>query len=161
MKKSNQAIQLVLMLFAVFVIAGCSGPAEKGIHTIVLLVDTENIKNPNFEDYCSFAGQPAGVPDSAFTIDVKPGDIILWVGKSTSSDDHEVLIESINYRGRAGSKDLLGKNIIKGSNGVLAARIIKNAKVGEEEKYAISFKVKKDGPGGNGTFTIDPKLRIY
>ena len=160
-------MQLVLMLFALFVIASCNSKDSKdesfnaGIvyHTIELLVDTENIKNPNFEDYCSFTGQPAGEPDSAFTVDVKPGDIILWVGKSISSDDHEVLIESINYHGGPGSKDLLGKNVINNSNGVLAARIIKNAQLGDEEKYAISFRVINDKPG-IGIYTIDPKLRI-
>ena len=161
MKTSAKSIATLLVLFSVFSFMRCSTETRSfKIHTITLRVDTENIDNSDLEKYCSFKGQPTGVPNSDFTIDVKPGDIILWVGESTSPGDHEVLIESINYRGGHGSKNLLGQNVIQGSNGVLAARVLKSAQVGEFEKYIIKFKVKNGQPG-NGNFQIDPKLRIH
>jgi hypothetical protein len=155
------------MLFIVLGLMHCGKPQSGDamrtikIHEVVLQVDTDNIVKPDLEPYCSFKGQPSGVSDKDFEIIVNPGDIILWIGEPISSSEDEVLIESINYRGGQGSKDLLGQNVINGSNGVLAAQIIKNAVSGEFEKYAISFKVKNNGVWRNGTFTIDPKLRIY
>lgn len=167
MKKSNQAIQLTLMLFAVIVIAGCNKPKQPlntniGVHTIVLQVNTEDIHpGADVEKYASFVGQ---LPDSTakyFTTNVSLGDTIIWIGVSSSNlYDDEVLIEQINYHG---GDNLLGQNVIDGKNG----RVIATIKgTGKEEKYTIRFKVKKSGggpnpnPNPNPTYSIDPKLRV-
>jgi hypothetical protein len=40
------------------------------------------------------------------------------------------------------------------------ATIKKEGEKGEEEKYVIHLKVKKQGGGPNPTYLIDPKMRL-
>ena len=161
MKKSNQTILLVIILFAGFVITGCSNPnnqsvkASKGVHTIVLKVNTTDIHpGADVEKYASFVDQPLGESLINFTTNVNFGDTILWIGISSTNINDDVLIEQINYQG---GDNLLGQNVINGKNGMVIG-IIKGE--GDEEKYVIHFKVEKQGGGPNNTYLIDPKLRI-
>ena len=126
-------------------------------HTVVLRVNTADISKPNLEPFCSFDGQDPNVLDVDFTTLVSNGDTIRWQGISSSSDSDQVNIVSINYRG---GQNVLGQNVIRGENGVVTA-VVQNAEVGQEEKYAISFTVFNNGEQRNGTYTIDPKLKIH
>lgn len=163
MKKSNQTVQLVLMLLSVFVIASCSQKDKSfnnnvGFRTIVLQVNTAEIKPPNskIDQYCSFPNQPPGVSDSLFTTYVSEGDKILWVGVSSSAPFEDIVtIEKINHHG---GKNLL-KNIIKGQNGMVVGTIENNLNNNDEEKYTIHFNVKRPGSPAK-PYHIDPKLQI-
>jgi len=126
------------------------------VHTIVLNVNTGEIVKPDIEPFCSFEGQDPNVPDKDFTTKVSVGDIIIWVGR-TSSENDVVNITSINYRG---GKNILGKNRIGDQDGIVMATV-KTGVSGDEEKYTISFKVFNDGRRRNGTFLIDPKLTVH
>lgn len=148
---------LILLLIAVVVLSIRATAYAQEEHVIVLEVNTAEITKPNIDPYCSFEGQDPDVSDEDFTIVVHNGDTIRWVGISTSSDDDVVNITSINYRG---GKNVLGKNVHRGDGSEVAATV-KNAEVGDEEKYTISFKVLNNGRNRNGTFLIDPKIRIH
>lgn len=126
-------------------------------HIVLLKVNTAEINKPNLEPFCSFEGQEPEVSDVDFTILVSNGDTIIWRGISTSSDEDAVNIKSINYRG---GQNVLGQNVING-NGSEVVAIVQNAEVGQEEKYAISFEVLNGGTQRNGTFVIDPKLKVH
>ena len=161
MKKSNQTIPLLIILFAGFVISGCQKSFDPniGFRTIVLLVNTADIHpGADVEKYASFPGQAPGVSLVDFTTNVGLGDTILWIGVSSSNPfEDEVIIEQINYQG--GDK-LLGKNTINGKNGRVIGTIKQEGEKGEEEKYVIHFKVRKQEGGPNPTYLIDPKLQL-
>ena len=107
MKKSNQTISLVIILFTGFVISGCLPTKYKRFNanmrfrTIVLQVNTADIHpGADVEKYASFVGQPSGVSIKDFTTYVGLGDTIFWIGVSSSNPfEDEVLIEQINYKG--------------------------------------------------------------
>lgn len=124
-------------------------------YEVVLNVDTGEIVKPNESEYCSF-GQPSDISNEDYTIFVSNGDQIRWIGVSSSSDKDVVEISSINYQG---GKNLLGENVIRGQDGIVTATV-RDAEVGDEEKYTIGFKVLNDGEHRNGTFHIDPKIKV-
>jgi hypothetical protein len=150
----NPLTQFVFALMILFFTFDLSSQTS---HTVVLRVNTANIEKPNLEPFCSFDGQQPNVSDVDFTILVSSGDTIRWKGVSTSSNADVVNIESINYRG---GQNVLGQNVINGVNGQVMA-IVRDAEVGQEEKYAISFTVFNNGEKRNGTYVIDPKLKIH
>jgi hypothetical protein len=164
MKKSNQPILLVFILFTGFVIAGCT-PKDKRFNanmrfrTIVVQVNTADIHpGGDIDKYVSFPGQAPGVSLKDFTTNVSLGDTILWIGVSSSNPfEDEVLIEQINYQG---GDNLLEKNTINGKNGSVMATIKKEGEKGEEEKYVIHIKVKKQGGSPSAMYQIDPKMRL-
>ena len=164
MKKSNQAILLVIFLFTGFIINGCSTStmdhafikSHEGIHTIILQVNTKDIRpNTDVEKYVSFVGQPPGSSAEDFISNISEGDTIIWIGMSTSYPyKDEVSIEQINYHG---GDNFFDTTVMKGINGRVMG-VITNE--GKEEKYVLRFKVIKPGPGLGPNYNIDPKLRV-
>ncbi|MBL7872306.1 MAG: hypothetical protein JNM78_11880 [Cyclobacteriaceae bacterium] len=125
-------------------------------HTIILHVDTGVIQNSNVDQVCNF-GQDASISNRNYSIVVEVGDIVKWIGVSSSSPNtDQVEITSINHEGGA---RVFGKNVLNGTKGVVVGTVT-DGKKGNEEKYKISFKVKNNGTNRNGTFSIDPKIII-
>ncbi len=124
-------------------------------HIITLSVNTGEIVKPDVNDYCTF-GQTDETSNEDFTIMVNNGDTIQWIGVSETSEDDFVEISSINYHG---GKNILGPNVINGIDGVVNATVT-NAQQGDEEKYIVKFKVYNNGEKRNGSFQIDPKLKV-
>jgi len=128
----------------------------QNVHTITLNVDTQTIQNPNLADFCNF-GQTDGSSNEDFTIFVNVGDTVRWVGvSSTAPDTDQVELSSINHEG--GPK-LFGRNRLKDTEGVIVGVVTEGA-TGDEEKYKISFRVFNNGVKRNGTFNIDPKIKV-
>lgn len=152
MKPTNQFSMLIVI---VLLSIGSISYAQDQ-HVIILEVNTAAIKKPNANVYCRFEGQAPNIAVEDYTIHVKNGDIIRWQGVSTSSENDVVSITAINYQG---GKNLLGVNILKGNEGVVTGTV-QNGAVNDEEKYTISFKVLNNGVQRNGTFLIDPKIKV-
>lgn len=122
--------------------------------TVTLLVDTGAVNKDNTGETCSFQGQPEGVSNEAFTIEVNVGDMVTWVGASTSSEEDVVEIIQINYQG---GKNVFGSNVLNAQDGVMKGQIV-NSTVGAADcKYNIKFRVK----GKNGVFQIDPVIKSH
>ncbi len=129
------------------------------VHEITLYVDTGAITSDNVNQVSNF-GQERGISNVDFTTVVKPDDIVLWKGvSSTAPETDEVLISAINHEGGA---RVFGKNTLKdtGQNPGVVVGVVSDGKDGDEEKYKISFKVKNNGEKRNGTFHIDPKIQV-
>ncbi len=152
MKSTNQ----LLMLTAIILLSFSTTSYAQPEHVIVLKVNTAEIAKPNIDGYCSFEGQDPEITNQDYTIYVNNGDVIRWVGVSTSSENDVVNITAINYQG---GKNLLGVNILRGDEGVVTGTV-QNGAVGEEEKYTLSFKVIRNGTQKNGTYLIDPKIKV-
>ncbi len=128
-------------------------------HYVVLLVDTENIKdNSNPEDYCSFPGLGHHPPiDSIknYTTHVLPGDQIVWLAVSTSNPAEDIVtIQKIKH---IKGDSVLGP--LKGNKGKFEGTIQTNTK-GKKDTYEIKFKVKKNDISKD-SFIIDPKIRVH
>jgi len=121
-------------------------------HTITLYVNTDSITEQDIDSTCNF-GQPKGVSNKDYTINVHVGDDITWVGVSSSGDD-KVRIKKIKY---VSDTEILNSNEI--NNALFSKKVhgkVKNGKKGDVEKYSIEFKIK----GNNKKFEIDPKLQV-
>ncbi len=147
-----KAINQILVFFVLF---ACSiSVFAQETHTITLYVNTAEISNQDTNAYCDF-GQEEGIPNEEFTITVRNLDTVIWQGESTSSPDDEVMVNAINHEG---GKNVFGKNVLKDTRdnpGVVQEQVV-NGVDGDEQKYKISFKVKNK----NGTFHIDPKIKV-
>ncbi len=151
-------IKRIALFIAIAMVVNYSALGQEEEHIITLYVNTADIKKPNMNKYCDFGeaqiNQNTSVED--YTVFVKNGDSIKWVGVSKSSEDDRVEITAINYHG---GKNVLGKNVIKGVDGVVVGKVV-NSEKGDEEKYIIFFRVYNNGVKRNGKFQIDPKLKI-
>ena len=127
---------------------------------ITLYVNTAQITNQNEYQVSSFDGQEEGTDTRNFTVYVRPGDKIIWRGVSSTSPDNDVVnIKSINYEG---GKNVFNQNVLNATNespGIVIG-IIKNGSEGFEEKYKISFTVFNNGVKRQGTYHIDPKIKV-
>lgn len=151
MKTTNR----ILFLFALFLCSLNYVTLAQTEHIVTLNVNTGEIVKPDIDPFCNF-GQASDVTNEDFTIYVKNGDTIRWVGISTSSENDSVEIHSINYQG---GKNVLGENVLNGVDGVVTGTVT-NAQRGDEEKYNVFFKVFNNGEQRNGMFQIDPKVRV-
>ena len=151
MKTKNR----ILFLFALLFCSLSYVSFAQTEHLVTLNVNTGEIVKPDIAPYCNF-GQASDITNEDFTIYVKDGDTIRWVGVSTSSEDDRVEIHSINYQG---GKNVLGENVLNGVDGVVTGTVT-NAQAGDEEKYVVYFKVFNNGTQRNGMFQIDPKVKI-
>lgn len=151
MKTTNR----ILFLFALLFCSLNYVTLAQTEHTVTLNVNTGEIVKPDISPYCNF-GQASDVTNEDFTIYVRNGDTIRWVGVSTSSENDGVEIHSINYQG---GKNVLGANVLNGVDGVVTGTVT-NAQGGDEEKYIVFFKVFNNGTQRNGMFQIDPKVKI-
>jgi hypothetical protein len=150
MKPNNQLTILMTMLLLSLVSYG------QNVHTITLQVDTDQIVKSNINAVCNF-GQAQSISNEDFTLIVAQGDTVKWEGVSSSASDmDEVEITGINHEGGA---RIFGKNKLNGDGGMVAG-VVTHGREGDEEKYKVSFKVYNNGVKRNGTFHIDPKLRV-
>lgn len=124
-------------------------------HTITLNVDTENITNSNIAETCNF-GQDEEITNENYSIEVNIGDIVEWVGVSTSSSEDVVEIISINYEGGARVFD---RNILRDDNGIVRG-VVSSGRPGDYQKYNVKFRVYRNGNLLSGVFKIDPKIII-
>lgn len=128
-------------------------------HIVTLFVNTTDIVKPNIDQFANF-GQPAGISNENFTINVRLGDIVIWKGVSTSAPDTDIVnISAINHEGGV---NVFGQNVLRGNGETpeLVVGTVINGRPGDEEKYKLSFKVFVNGSKKNGTFHIDPKIIV-
>lgn len=130
---------------------------------VTLYVDTSLIDNKNTDTSCNF-GQPEEVSNEEFTIDANVGDTVTWQGLSTNAPETDrVNIKTINHEG---GKNVFGQNVLIGDRGApekVVGKVV--SKTGDEKKdlfkYKISFTVQNNGKNRNGTFHIDPVIRVH
>ena len=141
------------------IVPKCKILVPKGEHTVVLLVDTENLKQDqdnNTEKYCRFPDLNPGESIKNYTTDVLAGDSIVWLGASLSTPlEHDIAITEIVPVGNA--KGLIPQ---KPENGKVVGLIDDNAKRGQEITYTIKFSVIR-GVGDTKDYFLDPKIRVH
>ena len=156
MKKITQ----FLLLSAIAILSFNTFSYGQVERVITLFVNTAEITNQNEYLVSSFEGQQEGTDTREFTIYVNPGDRIVWRGVSSTSPDTDVVsIKSINYEG---GKNVFDRNVLNG-NGAFPEVVIGTIKNGTkdfEEKYKIAFTVFNNGVKRQGTFLIDPKIKV-
>jgi len=130
--------------------------AQGVTHVITLHVDTNTISNPNPGASCFFSvDEGTTVLDNSsvesFTIYADVGDIIVWQGVSSVSND-AVNIKMIKYSHgpRIFSEDeFYGESSVQGI-------IVRDTRGQEDNKYEIFFDVIHSG----AKYKIDPKLKV-
>ncbi len=148
-----------VLIAAVLLSFGSTANPPK-VHNIILDVDTDAITNTNVDETAHFQGQGQGVKNKDFTLTVKPGDVIVWTGVSTSAPDRDkVMIVMINHEG---GDEIFERNTLRDTraNPGVVMGTVTNGKDGNEEKYTLSFKVYNGDTQRNGTFHIDPKIVV-
>lgn len=141
---------LILGLFSMSVISA------QQTHTIVLTCDTTDITKENVNKVCSF-GQESGITNEEFTLDADIGDIIVWKGVAKNSNlPSSIELSQVNHEG---GENVFGRNTLKDDEGIITGEIVQG-EPGDEEKYNLKFKVYVDGRKVNGTFMIDPRIKI-
>jgi len=154
---------LMLAVSMLFLCAFTNSPVSEPMQTVTvtLNVDTGRIEKTKTSSYCSF-GQPEGVSNEDFTIDVNVGTTVVWQGVSSSAPGTDVVnITSINYRG---GKNVFERNVLRGNNEKperVFGKVVAATPPGQECKYSISFTVTSNGAKRGGTFIIDPKIQSH
>jgi len=127
-------------------------------HRITLYVNTKYLKNKRDANKYAYAnfGQDPRISNKDYTVLVNLNDDIEWVGVSSSDPDtDQVYITKIKYENK---EKLLNCDDIDGEI-VVKAKVTKG-KGGDEEKYTLHFKIVSPANPQNGSFNIDPILRI-
>ncbi|MEN8125723.1 MAG: hypothetical protein ABFR32_11405 [Bacteroidota bacterium] len=140
---------------------------------ITLEVNTAEINQGNIEECCHFEGQIKGSPNKEFTTQAEVGDMIIWNGVSTTSENDLVNITFINWED---GKEIFGKRQLKGNDDepeLVVGKVLHNTlendvdqnenEIHNNFKYKISFTVKKYGEeniDGFDTYKIDPKIQV-
>ncbi len=151
MKKTNA----FLCLFSLLLLVSGTGFGQ-ATHLITLNVDTNTISNPNPAASCYFTvGEGTNVLDNssveAFTIYADVGDIIIWQGVSTVSED-PVNIKMIKY---SNGPRIFSEEETTGDNTVEAI-VVRDTRNQSDYKYQIYFDVIRSG----ARFKIDPKIKV-
>lgn len=137
----------------------------QNIHTVILLVDTENLRHGHpdtVKSYCSFQDLNPGEPIEDYTTDVLEGDSIIWIGKSISATNVDIVkIGKIIRIGGPGDSEaphfLERQDSINGRvNGLIRHKLDS----GYEERYKIRFRVIKEGENPK-TYNLDPKILVH
>ncbi len=126
---------------------------------ITLHVDTGQIDGKNLAATCTF-GQEDGISNEEYTVVVNVGDIIVWEGVSSSSEEDVVNITKIKY---VKGKNIFGKDLGPSNSDPhqkVTAKVLSGTD-GGAYKYDISFTVFHNGVKRNGTFHIDPKIETH
>jgi len=155
--KTNKSIFILVVVLGILFNTNCFSQ-ESETYYITLNVDTSTINSQNESSVSNF-GQEEGISNEDFTISVRIGDTIIWLGESSSSPDDVVNIASINYEGGV---NIFSQNRLQG-NGEVPEQVVGtvvNGNVGEFIKYKISFTVLNNGNRRGGTYMIDPKIQI-
>lgn len=173
MKKYSTPILIILLFLSIFYLTDCDQEKEvkedpkhsvykdstgARAHLIELQVNTAELNNPGINKKWKFTGQGSAEPDSLFTTDVGPGDLVIWVGVSSSSIEDHVEITKIKH---VSGVQLLTKKTLTGRNGVIVGEIVDEADSGAMAKYELEFRVTNKLLEVSDTIPIDPKLRIH
>ena len=142
------------ILFLPIMLFSQEGPQN---HVVILNVNTQKIKNPNIEADCNF-GQDPNVSNKEYTIDVRPGDFIIWQGLSMDDPENDIVrIVSVDHE--SGS-NFFGTSTLEDNGQGEVLGEVKFGLTGQVMKYTIKFTVFNGGEQRNGTFVIDPKIKI-
>jgi hypothetical protein len=127
-------------------------------HLIELQVNTADLNNPGGGKKWKFTGQGSTEPDSLFTTDVGPGDIVIWVGVSSSSIADYVEITKIKHKSGV---QILTKKTLTGRDGIIIGKVDDKPDSGAVGKYELDFRVTNKLLEASDTIPIDPKLRMH
>lgn len=155
MKSTKKALILIALIS--LLLSNISFAQEE--HVITLYVNTAEITNQNEYQVSYFDGQEEGTDTRNYTIYVSPGDRIIWQGVSLNAPETDVVnIKSINYEG---GKNVFDRNVLNGDGepGQVIG-VVQGGTEGFEEKYKIAFTVYNNGVKRQGTFLIDPKIKV-
>ena len=156
MKSTKKA--LILIALILLFLSNISFAQEE--HVITLYVNTAEITNQNEYQVSYFDGQEEGTDTRNYTIYVSPGDRIIWQGVSLNAPETDVVnIKSINYEG---GKNVFGRNVLNADSESpeQVIGVVQGGTEGFEEKYKIAFTVYNNGVKRQGTFLIDPKIKV-
>lgn len=148
-------IQIILGA-CLFLTCVSTSAQENATIKITLNVNTADITRSTVNESADFGQAKDRISNEDFTVNVKIGNMVIWNGISTSSEDDIVEIVSINHEGGA---RLFDRNVLNGEDGIVAA-VVSKGKVGDNEKYTIKFRVYRNGQRLPGIFQIDPKLVV-
>ncbi len=123
---------------------------------IQLIVNVDDIEPGNLETTCEFEGQPQGVSLEDFTNEVANGDIVKWTIKVSDGSAGNAKLEKFKHET---GKKLFLKDSIPASLGRIRAKV-EDGSPGDEEKYSLEFRIKKQGTSDWIYYQIDPKLLI-
>jgi len=142
-------------------ISSCKTPKDILVpgdtHAVLMRVETETITQANTDQTCNF-GQKEGESNEDYTIKVNVGDYVVWSGiDSGIVGNGQVLIDSIKY---VSGTNFFGTNTITSNGQGRVIGVIASGSEEQESKYSIYFRVFNNGIERNGTFIIDPKIRI-
>jgi len=155
MKNTKKSLLLVVLFSLSFsTISFCQEDV-----VITLYVNTAEITNQNEYQVSYFDGQEEGSDTRDYTVFVSPGDRIIWQGVSINNPETDVVnIKSINYQG---GKNVFNRNVLNGDGDPKQViGIVQEGTEGFEEKYKIAFTVYNNGRRRQGTFLIDPKIKV-
>ena len=156
-----------LLLFATILLSlGKSYSQDQQTHTVTLYVNTAEITHQNTNQVCYIIAETSGEDPiqsdgdlENFTIEVNLGDIVVWNGVSTSSENDDVNIKRIKHEHGPDvfeNPDLPGN----GQNREQVQGTVRRGNRGDIEKYKIHFTVFNNGNQRNGNFKIDPKIKV-
>ncbi len=161
LKKSGLILTISALLLCSFTSSTQPEPVAAENIVVTLNVDTGEIDKENASASCNF-GQAEGISNEEFTIVVNVGDVITWVGVSSSSPETDVVdITKIKH---VKGKNIFGKDLDttdKGNHQKVSAKVLASTAVEGLYKYDISFAVTNNGVKRNGMFHIDPKIQAH
>ncbi|RCW93266.1 hypothetical protein [Winogradskyella arenosi] len=162
MKTSHRLFQMLV----VALIFNVTNLFAQDLYYITIHVETDKISNQNKLGVCYFTSEaPNGDITTStgniedFNIEVKPSDIIIWRGVSSTNPEGDMVnIRSINHQG---GQNVFDRNILHG-NGQTPEVVIGEVNPGTQgriQKYAIKITVyNEDRKRGN--YRIDPKITV-
>lgn len=155
-----------LIIGCCFLLALNLGFSQETI-TVELLIDTANFDPSNLNSSCSFKAtwsnsgkvvtSNGNLED--FTIDITVDDIVIWEGKSTSSDATIIDIKKVDRENNSKifkNKKNLGKIRGNSNKESVEATALYDTQGKPDYKYKIFFKINHRGK----THKIDPKIRV-
>ena len=136
--KNSKALFILAAIMVLLFTANSYGQ-ESETHYITLNVDTSVINSQNESSVSSF-GQEDDISNEDYTISVRVGDVIIWQGLSSASENDVVNIVSVNYEG---GTNIFNQNILRG-NGEYPEKVVATAvtgNTGDIIKYKISLTI--------------------
>ena len=156
----------LLLIAVLLLVFGNAFVQGQQTHTITLYVNTAEITRENTNQVCYFIAETSGEDPiqsdgdlENFTIEVNLGDIVIWNGVSTSSEDDVVNIKRIKHQSGPDvfdNPDLPGN----GQNREQVQGTVRRGNKGDIEKYKIHFTVFINENPNPGNFKIDPKIKV-
>jgi len=156
-----QILTLSLILFALKI-----GYTQETV-TLTLIVNTSNFNADNLNASCTFEAQWSNSGQvirsngnlEDFTIEVNVGDIIVWEGISSTSENDVIDIKRIAqanntriFNNERNDGQMRGNS----NKETVVDKVLFNTNGRPDYKYDVFFKINRSGP----THKIDPKIRV-